>query len=543
MKKYTFTYSIHVFLVAMAYSLAFSNVHANSNVLKVGLESIATSLDPHFLNIAPNNQVNASIFQGLTSMDGDSKVVPMLAESWRLVDDTVWEFKLRKGVKFHDMSDFDAFDITFTMCRIAKNSDSFNSFIKQIEAIEVVDKHTILINTLTPFALLPIDLASVGIISSGSYKKAYNKDACDSLGNGWPDPADFDLPKGQHAVGTGPYKVALFNKAKEIILDKHDAYWGSSRDWEKIELKRIDGGTPMTVALLNGEVDIIENLPIENIGSVMREGEFNVYSKVTSRLIYLAFDYSDSVHPTIENSGGRNPFKSHLVRQAISLVINRNAIVERLLNNFGIPANQIMHVNFFGHDDSLPEFKYSLTEARRLMKEAGYENGFDVTFYATNDRYINDEKIALSISHMLKKIGIRAKLETMGKGAFFKKHNQKEFAIWMAGWGTPTGEISNPLRALITTKNDSKGFGYWNPGEYSNSEVDKLVADAMQGFDEKKREELLKKAQSLAIKDLALIPLHYQVRTWAMRKDILYRGRSDEYTIVSNIKRLKSAHQ
>lgn len=531
-----------IFVALCSFCLFSQSLRAET--LRVGVVAEPTSLDPHFTNLTPNNQVNASIFDSLTRHDRNFILRGALATQWRLLDETTWQFDLRKNVRFHDGSGFDAYDVVFSICRVPEvdSSISFTSFTKSIAAMQVKDAHTLLIKTSTPYPLLPKELASVGIISSGESKITFSKTGCTKPAQGWPDPADFDIPTGPFAVGTGPYKVKSFVKGDQVELERHSAYWGDAQPWDTIQIKRFPAGTPLVLALLKGQVDLIENPPVENIGRIMREGKFNVFSTVTSRVIYLAFNHTDiGAPPTVKGTNGKNPFRDPRVRQAIKIAIHRDAIAERIMGNFAVPANQIMHTSFFGTDKDLPPIRYDVKRAKKLMAEAGYADGFDVTFYATNDRYINDEKIARSIAAMLTRIGIRAKLETMSKSVFFKRHHNKEFAIWMAGWGSASGETSNPLRALVASQIQDKGYGVQNPGGYSNPKIDGLLDQAMMTIDDVRREQLLIDAQALTLKESAIIPIHFETRSWAMRLDLVYQGRPDEFTLVSDVRKFKQS--
>jgi len=229
------------------------------------------------------------------------------------------------------------------------------------------------------------------------------------------------------------------------------------------------------------------------------------------------------------------------VRKAISKAINRPAIVEKVMEGVAIPAGQLLPEGFFGVSVKLEPEKYDPEGAKKLLADAGYPNGFGLTLHGPNDRYINDAKICQAIGQMLTRVGIDTKVETMPKSVYFAKASRggpgksPAFSFILVGWGAGTGEASSPLKSLLHTYDKARGFGASNRGRYSNPEMDKLVEQALATVDDAKREKLLQQATEIAIEDLGIIPLHYQVNTWATRKGLAYTPRTDEYTLAMNV--------
>jgi peptide/nickel transport system substrate-binding protein len=219
------------------------------------------------------------------------------------------------------------------------------------------------------------------------------------------------------------------------------------------------------------------------------------------------------------------------------MAINRDAIVERVMEGVAIKAGQLLPEGFFGISSKLKPVSYDPAGAKKLLAEAGVPDGFKLTIHGPNDRYINDAKIAEAIAQMLTRIGIKTEVVTMPRSVYFKRASRggpnktPEFSFILVGWGAGSGEASSPLKSLIHTYDKSRGFGASNRGRYSNAEVDKLIEDALATVDDAKRQNLLAKATEVAINDGAIIPLHYQVNTWATRKGLKYDARTDEYTM------------
>jgi peptide/nickel transport system substrate-binding protein len=229
------------------------------------------------------------------------------------------------------------------------------------------------------------------------------------------------------------------------------------------------------------------------------------------------------------------------VRQAISKAIDRDAIVKRVMEGEAIKAGQLLPEGFFGVSPKLKPVAYDPNGAKKLLAEAGVPNGFRLTIHSPNDRYPNDAKIAEAVGQMLSRIGIDTQVVTMTQGVFFREASTgspekgPKFSFILVGWGSGTGEASSPLKSLLATFDREKGMGASNRGRYSNPQVDKLINDALATVDDGKRADLLARATEAAIEDVGIIPLHYQVNTWAMRRGFTYKPRTDEYTLAGGI--------
>jgi peptide/nickel transport system substrate-binding protein len=286
---------------------------------------------------------------------------------------------------------------------------------------------------------------------------------------------------------------------------------------------------------------MIDLVPTADIERLKKNANVVLSQGVSNRVIYLHMDQFRPDSPFIKKSGGKNPLMDQRVRKAISKAINRPAIVERVMEGVAIPAGQLLPEGFFGVSPALKPENYNPEAAKKLLADAGYPNGFDLTLHGPNDRYINDAKICQAIGQMLARIGINTEVETMSKSVFFSKasrggpNKSPAFSFILVGWGSGTGEASSPLKSLLHTYDKARGFGASNRGRYSNAEVDKLIEQALATVDDAKREKLLQQATEVAIEDLGIIPLHYQVNVWATRKGLAYTPRTDEYTLAMSV--------
>ncbi|MDF3011771.1 MAG: transporter substrate-binding protein [Burkholderiales bacterium] len=275
-----------------------------------------------------------------------------------------------------------------------------------------------------------------------------------------------------------------------------------------------------------------------------KDPKLTIAQTVSNRIIYLHLDHFRDDSPFVKAKDGgaiRNPLRDRRVRTAVSKMIDRDAIVSRVMEGQAVKAGQLLPDGFFGVSKKLKPVAYDPAGAKKLLAEAGVPNGFRLTIHSPNDRYPNDAKIAEAVGQMLTRNGIDTQVVTMTQGVFFREASTgspdkgPKFSFILVGWGSGTGEASSPLKSLLATFSREKGMGPSNRGRYSNPEVDKLINDALATVDDAKRQELLARATEVAIEDVGIIPLHYQVNTWAMRKGFTYKPRTDERTLAGDI--------
>ena len=498
-----------------------------AQTLTIGLGTAPTSIDPHYHNLGPNNQIAQHFFSRLIEQDHKQNLSPGLATSWKALSDTTWEFKLRKGVKFHDGSDFDADDVLFSAHRAGNHPNARSSFglYTKGKAFKKIDSHTIQVTTEKPYPLMAVDLSNVHIVSANEKDK-------------W----EGEYNNGNSAHGTGPYKVVKWVKGEVLEMARYDGYHGKKPHWAKIIIKPIKSAPSRLAALLAGDVDFIDQVPTVDITKLKTNPKVQLSQGVSNRVIYLHMDQYRDTPQYVKDASGKpvtkNPMKDVRVRKAMSMAINRELIVERVMEGVAIPAGQLLPEGFFGRSSKLKVQKYDPDGAKKLLADAGYPNGFQVTLHGPNNRYINDAKIVEAIAQMLTRIGIKTTPDTMPKSVFFKRGKNKgpskppEFNFLLVGWGSGTGEPSSPLRSLLGTYDKTKGWGSSNRGLHSNPKMDKVLDQALATVDDNKRAALLAQATEIGVgEDMGIIPLHYQVNTWAGKKGLTFKARTDERTV------------
>ena len=509
-------------ICAAAAALFFCAATATAADLSIAVGADVTSIDPHYHNLTPNNNIAEHIFDTLVTKDPQSRLKPALATAWKAVDDLTWEFTLRKGVKFHDGSDFTAADVVFSLERTAlvPNSPSpFTLYTKQITEKIVVDALTLRLKTATPYPLMPNDMSTIFIVSAKAARGA----------------ATTDFNSGKATIGTGPFRFVRYAKGDRIELTRYDGYWGAKPAWEKVTFRVIASDPSRVAALRAGDVRAIENVPTADVATLSKNPELTIYRTVSHRVMYLHLDTDRDKTPFVTDKAGKpldkNPLKDLRVRKAISKAINRQAIVERVMDGAAVATGQLMPEGMFGYVPGMKPEPFDPDGAKKLLAEAGYPDGFGLTLHGPNDRYVNDDQICQALAQMLTRIGIVTRVETLPSSVYFSRGSKLEFSFMLVGWASDTAEASSPLKSLLATFDPKKGMGAANRGRYSNPKMDALLEQALATVDDAKREKLLQQATELAIGDLGIIALHHQVNLWGTRKGIVYTPRTDERTL------------
>jgi peptide/nickel transport system substrate-binding protein len=502
---------------------------ARAQDLVIGVQSGATSIDPHFHALAPNAAVRDHLFDRLVHQDEKQRLVPGLATAWRSIDDLTWEFTLRKGVKFHDGSEFGPEDVVASFKRVPwvpNSPSSYAAFVRPVVDIAVVDGHTLRMRTSAPAPLLPTMLSAVAIVN----RKAVEAPT-----------ADFN--SGKSAIGTGPFRFAEFVPNDRVVLARNDAYWGDKPAWQKVTLKLISNNAARTAALLAGDVQMIEAVPSADVPRLRSNPQVALHRITSNRVIYLSFDQVRDQSPFVTDKAGallpNNPLKDVRVRRAISKAINRAAIVDRVFDGDALPAGGLLPEGNFGVSPNLRPDALDQEGARALLAAAGYQNGFAITLHGPNDRYPNDERVLQAIGPMLSRVGIDTKVVTLPWATYASQASAPgyAFSVTLFGWGSNTGETSDSLRSLLATPSREKGMGASNRGRYGNPRVDELLEKALETVNDAEREKLLFQASEIAIgTDAGIVPLYYQVNTWATRKGVTYSARQDEYSLAQFVR-------
>lgn len=356
---------------------------AGAETLTIALKAEQPSIDPHFSRTSPGQNTASHIFEGLTAIDANMQVIPALATEWKNLDPLTWEVKLRPDVKFHDGSSFDAQDVMTTVARIPKvenSAASFESNVAMIDKIEAVDPLTLKITTKTPTPNLMEQLGSVYILPS---------ELGDTIAS-----RDFDA--GKAAIGTGPYKYGKWTPNERLTLTAFDGYWGEKPAFSDVTIRFIPNDAGRVSALIAGDVDVIDSVPAGDLGAIESRMDENIVRKTSGRMIYIGLDADREDSPFVKGKDGKaipNPLRDPKVRRALSMMIDRQQISDRIMDGTATPTGQMVPEGFVGYTPSVPVPGYDVAGAKALLAEAGLPDGFTITLHGPNNRYQNDAKI------------------------------------------------------------------------------------------------------------------------------------------------------
>lgn len=483
--------------------------------LTLGTKLELNTLDPHFFAAFPTNSSMQYFFDKMVEYGDKLEIRPALATSWKLVDDRTWEFKLRKGVVFHDGTPFTADDVIFSIDRVPNvpnSPNSFAQFTRGIESASKTDDHTLIVKTKAANPQLLSDFANVFIISSKAAKGA----------------ATADFNSGKAVVGTGPYKLVKFVSGESLEVERNDRYWGAKPTWARVTEKVIARDPSRLAALLAGQVDAIDAVPIADLERLRKEGRFALFRGPAALVHYVALDSSRDVSPYVTAKDGKplaaNPLKDPRVRKALSLAINRDVIVKRIMEGSAQPAGQLLPEQFPSAGKAVKPDPYDVARANKLLKEAGWGDGFRLVLHATGDRYPNDSSVAQAIAQMWTRIGIKAEVEALPGSVFFTRASKQDFSAFAAQYGAE--DAINGLRALVATNDPARGFGTANRTRYSNTVVDNLLTETLVTMDDELRQKKLERAIAFAMEDQPLIPVFYPIFDFAARKGLVITPRA-----------------
>jgi peptide/nickel transport system substrate-binding protein len=502
---------------ALALALAVGVAAAEAkNTLRWASQGDALTGDPHSQNEGPTNAASLNIYDPLIRRNAKSELEPSLALSWKAINPTTWEFKLRPNVKFHDGTPFTPEDVVFSLNRAMAATSDFRSYLDSVAEVKKMGELTVHVVTKGPNPILPSQLTQISIMSKAWAEKHKVE-----------KPQDFKNKEETYAIrnanGTGPFILKKRDPGIETILERNPNWWGwktaqGGGNVDEVIYKPIKNAATRISALLSGEIDFVLDPPVQDLEKIKKEAKLKVTQTPQIRTIFFGMDVGRNELRTSDVKG-KNPFADKRVRQAIQLAIDTQAIKRVVMRNMSAPAGIITSPGVHGYTTALDKpVAANAEQAKALMKQAGYEKGFSVKLDCPNDRYTNDEAICQTVVGMLGKIGIRVQLDAQSKTLHFPKIQKAESDFYLLGWGVPTQDSHYVFNYLYATKKGGKGL--WNGTGYSSAKMDELIAKMETELDLKKRDALIAEAWNLAKSELIYIPIHHQVISWAMVKTL-----------------------
>ena len=476
------------------------------------------TMDPHSQNEGLNNPMNGHVYEPLVTRDEKMALEACLAVSWQQMDLNTMRFKLRDRVTFHNAAPFTADDVVFSIQRAMDKTSDYKAYIQGIKEIRKVDNLTVDIVSNGANPTLLDQLTQLRMMNK-AWATKYNVLR----------PTDFKNKEESWAVrnanGTGAYILKTREPDVKTVFVANSNWWGKRGNVDEVVYTPIKSDATRVAALVSGEVDLILDPPVQDIAKLKENKELKVVEGNENRTIFVNFDQSRD--ELLYGSKGKNPFKDLRVRQAVLLTIDVPAIHKTVMRGLSLPTMSMIAPQVRGYSKDLEKRPaIDIEKAKKLMAEAGFSNGFDVTFDCPNDRYKNDEKICTAIAGMLSKIGIRIKLNSMPKAAYFPKIQKSDTSMFLYGWGVPTFDSLYTLQEIIRTKGVGAD-GANNYSGYSNPKADAAIEKLKTEIDFKKRAELTRETLLINQADVGHIPLHHQMIPWAMKKSVSVAHRAD----------------
>ena len=498
-------------LVAAAIVLACGA--ASAKTIRIANQGDALSMDPHSLNESLQLTTVSNVYEALVSRDAKLGLVPALATEWKQVSPTVWRFELRKGVQFHDGSPFTADDVLFTLQRVAGEGSDMKSYVTSIKDARKVNDHAVEIETASPFPILPDVLEKVYVMSRTWAVENKAERPVDRR-RGIENAASFK------ANGTGPFRLRERQPGVRTVFQRNPGYWGKiDGNVTEVVFTPIQNDATRVAALMSGEIDMMEPVPVQDIERIKANPNLKVLQGPELRVVFLGFDQRrDELQ--YSNVKGKNPFKDVRVRQAFYQAIDIETIKSRVMRGGSVPTALMVAEGIRGYaGDINKRLPYDPEAARKLLADAGYPQGFEVTLNCPNDRYVNDGEVCQAVAANLARVGVKINLAAETKGTYFPKVLRRDTSFYMLGWTPSTYDSHNTLTSILASPND-KGQGQFNLGAYSNPKVDELTLKVQSETDQAKRNAMIKEAFEIHMKEVGHIPLHAQTLAWGMKKNV-----------------------
>ncbi len=486
---------------------------ANAKTIRIGNQGDALSMDPHSLNESLQLSVTGNVYEGLVGRNKDLSLAPLLATSWSQPTPSVWRFELRKGVQFHDGTPFTADDVLFSMARAGADGSDMKSYTNDIKEVRKVNDHMVEIETKGPFPILP-DVLSLVYIMSKKWSETNQATRPVDRRKGVENAASF------RANGTGPYRVRERQPGIKTTFTKSGNYWGKVEgNVTEVIYTPISNDPTRVAALISGEIDVMEPVPVQDIARVNASANAKAMTGPELRTIFLGMDQKrdELLYSSVK---GKNPFKDKRVRQAFYQAIDIEGIKRTVMRGAANPTALLVGPGINGFDAAANKrLPFDVEAAKKLMADAGYGAGFEVSMNCPNDRYVNDGEICQAVAANLSRINVKINLQAETKGTYFPKILRRDTSFYMLGWTPGTYDSHNALNGLMRCVDD-KGSGQFNLGSYCNPKVDELIAKIQSETDKPKRQAFIAEAFKIHTDEIGHLPLHQQALAWGVSKKV-----------------------
>ena len=497
--------------IFMGTLLSLTGQAIGASSIVVAVDTPPRTMNPHGSDADANLSVMANFFEGLLQRKApEGNLFPALAVRYEHPDLLTWKLYLRKGVRFHNGNPFTAEDVKFSFERLSNPDVSeFINTGKSIASIDIVDDYTVVIKTKDPIPWFANNLHQIYMMDKESTEAR--------------DPGEAEVKP----IGTGAYKLVEWVKGSYVKMKANEDYWEGLPPIKNVELRPITESSTRFAALASAQVELVSGVPVELYEKVLENPKLDVITRPARRSIFLA----------LGNKPG-SPWKDIRVRKAMYMAINEDEIIEKIMRGHAAPAAQVPDPPTIGYNPEIKRLAYNPELARKLLKEAGYERGFEITLSGPNDRYVQDEKIAEAVAKYLAKVGIKAKLDVKPKSIFFPQVARGELEFYLIGWFDGTFDMGRTYFKLAHSRDAVRGFGGLNGTNFSDPTIDTLLEPTGSIVDREKRKKVLQDLNKMAMMDkIVWIPLHYQQDIYAVQKGkgIKFQPRPDRWIVFKEI--------
>lgn len=483
------------------------------------------TMDPHAVNAAPVLSFLNNVYEGLVRRGQDMSIEPSLAVSWEpLTDENGWRFHLRKDVTYQDGAAFTAEDVKFSYERAADEASDVRSWFAPVTEFRMIDDFTVEFVTSAPNPLFPDSIANFMIMDSG-----------------WTTTNDAALPARdaenhatRNANGTGPFMISDRDPGVSTTLVPFDGWWDEAgHNLTTATFTPIGNASTGLAALLSGEIDFIEPIPLQDVAQVEGRDGFQVIEGLETRVIMFGFGHNHDTLKFSDNVTDANPFTDPRVRLAVAHAIDVNTIDRVVMRGKIEPVSQLVPAGISGYSEAnAARPAYDPDRAKALLAEAGYPDGFSFGLKCTNDRYINDEALCRAAASMLAAVGMNAQLTTVPVRNYWEELRADDFDMYLLGWSPGTFDAEHPIRFLLHSQDDAAKLGSWNFGNYSNARVDALLPQIQEEIDPAVRQTLIDEIVDITQDETAYVPLYTQPLIWAAKDTVALTQRADNFFLL-----------
>ncbi|MEP2703739.1 MAG: ABC transporter substrate-binding protein [Roseibium sp.] len=496
---------------------------AQAETLKFSFQGTLNALDPYSLNETFTLSALGNAYEGLTRRGADLQIEPGLAERWEIVEPNRWRFFLRKGVKFHNGSDFTAEDVAFSVDRIRSEGSDLTTRVPAEAKVEIVDDYTVDFVLTGPNPILHYEWDTFYIMDK-EWTEANDAAKVTSASDTTPNYAAL------HANGTGPFKIVSHEPGVSTNYETNTDWWDEAKhNLDAVEFTPIGSDATRVAALLSGEMDMVYPIPVQDIKRINDNSGTVALTGPELRTIFLGMDQmrDELIYSDVK---GKNPFKDAKVRKAVYQAINVEAIKQKVMRNLATPSAIMISPFLFSKAGDFQRYPYDPDASKALLAEAGYADGFSVGMDCPNDRYVNDEAICQAVAAMLARVGVKVDLNAQPKAKYFAKilaSGGYDTSFYLLGWTPGSFDSYNILSNLMNCRDETGAGSPFNNGGWCDEKVDSLTGQILSEIDPAKRDDMIAEAYKIAHDNTYYIPLHQQGLAWGVADNVELVQRAD----------------